>query len=73
MTGYPSAALVNPKGVVVWQGHPSGLQKDKLENHLAGAMTTPTVRSAKVSGDGLVVELEIDGLNPGTGAGFHDH
>lgn len=41
MRGYPSAALVDPKGVVVWTGHPSSLNSGTIKKHLKGASTTP--------------------------------
>ncbi|MFT4514443.1 MAG: hypothetical protein ACI89X_003448 [Planctomycetota bacterium] len=41
MRGYPSAALVNPKGVVVWTGHPASLSGSVIKKHLKGASKTP--------------------------------
>lgn len=35
--GFPSSALVNAKGVVVWTGHPAGLTDNIIEQHLKGA------------------------------------
>lgn len=32
--GYPSSALVDPTGKVVWTGHPSGLNDKQIEEHL---------------------------------------
>lgn len=36
-TGYPHAALIDPKGVLVWTGHPSELRSGLIEEHLKGA------------------------------------
>jgi hypothetical protein len=36
-TAYPHAALIDPKGVVVWTGHPSGLTSSEVEKHIKGA------------------------------------
>jgi hypothetical protein len=36
-SAYPHAALIDPKGVVVWTGHPSGLTNGEVEKHLKGA------------------------------------
>ena len=41
MTGYPSAALVNPKGTIVWKGHPSSISGGLIKKHLKGASKTP--------------------------------
>lgn len=41
MRGYPSAALVNPKGIVVWTGHPASLNGGTIKKHLKGASKTP--------------------------------
>lgn len=41
MGGYPSAVLVNPKGVVVWTGHPASLSGSVIKKHLRGASKTP--------------------------------
>jgi hypothetical protein len=35
--GFPHAALINPKGVLVWTGHPSDLTKGLIEEHIKGA------------------------------------
>lgn len=35
--GYPSAFLVNPKGDVVWSGHPAELEESDIVRHLSGA------------------------------------
>ncbi len=40
-SGYPSAALVDPTGKVVWEGHPSSLDKNILEKYLAGSLPKP--------------------------------
>ena len=34
---YPHAALIDPKGIVVWTGHPTSLNKGTIEEHLKGA------------------------------------
>ena len=34
---YPSAALINPEGEVVWTGHPGSLSKGKVKDALKGA------------------------------------
>lgn len=39
--GYPSAALIDPKGIVVWQGHPSRINGSLISKHLRGADRTP--------------------------------
>ncbi len=36
-TGYPHAALIDPKGAVVWTGHPSALTNGEVEKHIKGA------------------------------------
>ncbi len=36
-TGFPSSALVNSKGDVVWTGHPAGLTEAIIEENLKGA------------------------------------
>jgi hypothetical protein len=41
MRGYPSAALVDPQGTVVWAGHPASLSSSTVEKHLRGADRTP--------------------------------
>ena len=35
--GYPSSAVVNAEGKVIWQGHPSSLSKGTVEEALKGA------------------------------------
>jgi len=35
--GFPSAVLVDPKGIVVWSGHPGALGEAEIEKALAGA------------------------------------
>lgn len=35
--GYPHAALVDPKGTIVWAGHPSSLSNGTVESALKGA------------------------------------
>ena len=37
--GFPSSALINPKGKVVWTGHPAGLTAKIIEKNIAGART----------------------------------
>lgn len=41
VSGIPNAVLVNPAGKVVWQGGPTGLRGDMIEEHLKGALATP--------------------------------
>lgn len=41
MRGYPSAILVDPKGEIVWAGHPASLTGSTIEKHLRGADRTP--------------------------------
>ena len=53
VTGYPTAALVDPKGIVVWKGHPSGLTDKIIEKHIKGA-TPPGSRSGSM---GVSVDL----------------
>jgi len=36
-TAYPHAALIDPKGVLVWAGRPSDLTKGLIEEHIKGA------------------------------------
>ena len=36
-TAYPHSALIDPKGVIVWTGHPSELSKGLIEQHIKGA------------------------------------
>lgn len=38
---FPTAVLVDPGGVIVWQGHPGELSERIVEKALAGALTTP--------------------------------
>ncbi len=35
--GIPFSALVDPKGVIVWKGHPGNLKADLIEKHIGGA------------------------------------
>ncbi|MCB9913851.1 MAG: TlpA family protein disulfide reductase [Planctomycetes bacterium] len=37
VTGYPSAALIDPEGTVVWTGHPSSLSDSTVKAALKGA------------------------------------
>ncbi len=39
--GIPAAFLVNPRGKVVWKGHPASLNASILEEHIKGARKTP--------------------------------
>jgi hypothetical protein len=39
--GYPSAALVDPSGTVVWTGHPASLDSGIVAKYLDGAFKTP--------------------------------
>ena len=39
--GYPSAALVDPSGAVVWTGHPAALESSIVAAHLEGAFPRP--------------------------------
>ena len=41
MSGYPSAVLVDPKGEIVWAGHPSSVNGSLIKKHIAGASTGP--------------------------------
>ena len=41
MSGFPSAALIDASGTIVWQGHPSSLTDKIVEQHLIGALPTP--------------------------------
>ncbi len=50
--GFPSAALVSPKGKIVWTGHPAGLEADVIEENLKG------VQVGRPRGD-LIVELDL--------------
>ncbi|MCB9834057.1 MAG: redoxin domain-containing protein [Planctomycetes bacterium] len=50
--GYPSSALVDPKGKVVWTGHPGGLNGKIIEEHIGGA------RVGNADG-GLSVDVEL--------------
>lgn len=43
VNGYPTAFLVDPKGTVVWTGHPAGLDEATLQSALKGARP-PAVR-----------------------------
>jgi len=36
--GFPSSALISPKGVVVWTGHPSSLTEKIIEENLVGVV-----------------------------------
>ncbi len=40
-TGYPSAALITPDGMIAWTGHPSGLNDVLIEKALEGALKKP--------------------------------
>lgn len=48
MRGYPSAAIVSPKGKIVWTGHPSSISSSLVKKHLKGANKTPVDISAVV-------------------------
>ena len=37
VTGIPAAFLVDPSGKIVWQGHPSSLSSNLIEEHIKGA------------------------------------
>ncbi len=39
--GIPHSWLVNPRGVVVWEGHPAELKDAQIEEHIKGASLTP--------------------------------
>jgi len=41
VSGIPAAVLVNPRGKVVWKGHPSKLSKSLIEEHIKGASKNP--------------------------------
>jgi len=47
VSGIPNAVLVNPAGKVVWQGGPTGLTDDVIEQHLGGALATPVFEMPK--------------------------
>ena len=51
--GYPSAALVNPKGEVVWTGHPGNLKDGDIEKNLVG------VKMRSKSSGTLCVDVEL--------------
>jgi hypothetical protein len=38
VSGIPAAVLVDAKGIVVWQGHPSGVTDALIEKAVAGAL-----------------------------------
>jgi len=50
--GFPSAALIDPKGKIVWAGHPAGLKEKDIEDNLAG------VKLGGASG-GLKLDAEL--------------
>ena len=37
VSGFPSATLVNGRGVIVWEGHPGALTPEIIESALVGA------------------------------------
>ena len=39
--GIPNAALVDPSGKIVWQGHPMGLNDEIIESAISGALSLP--------------------------------
>jgi hypothetical protein len=39
--GFPSAYLVDPMGVIVWEGHPAALEEVTIQRHLGGALKIP--------------------------------
>lgn len=39
--GYPSAVLVDPKGIVAWKGHPASLNASIIKKHIGGANRAP--------------------------------
>lgn len=41
VSGIPNAVVVSAAGKIVWQGHPSGLTKEIIAPHLAGAISRP--------------------------------
>jgi hypothetical protein len=41
ISGIPHAALIDPTGKVVWDGHPSELTNEVLEKYLVGALPKP--------------------------------
>jgi len=41
VSGIPAAVLVDAKGIVVWQGHPSGVTDALIEKAVAGALPKP--------------------------------
>jgi hypothetical protein len=50
--GFPSSALVDPKGKVVWTGHPGGLTEKIIEEHLVGVTLGPP-------SDKLTIDCEL--------------
>lgn len=48
--GYPSAALIDPSGTIVWSGHPGLLTNEIIEEHLVGALRTPLYEWPKSAG-----------------------
>ena len=51
--GFPSTALVNPKGKVVFKGHPSSLNDATIAQHIRGA------RVSNAGATGLSVEVTL--------------
>ncbi len=51
-SGYPSSFLVNPKGKIVWKGHPSSLTSAIIEEHIGGARLGG-------AGGGITFEAEL--------------
>ncbi|MCP3915495.1 MAG: redoxin domain-containing protein [bacterium] len=49
MSGFPSAALIDASGTIVWQGHPSSLTDAIVEQHIVGALPTPAFEWPKAA------------------------
>jgi hypothetical protein len=43
--GFPHSAMVDPKGSIIWMGHPASLPHAKMESALAGAYFIPALPS----------------------------
>ncbi|MFT5080707.1 MAG: hypothetical protein ACJAZ8_002822 [Planctomycetota bacterium] len=41
VTGIPNAVLVDPSGTILWQGHPSSLTNELVEQAIKGSIETP--------------------------------
>ena len=43
--GFPSGALVDPDGVVIWTGHPASVPRDLIEEHLGRTAFLPRLEA----------------------------